>query len=124
MVIVRGRLEPQVGALFTKALAATRETLRSRTPYVSVDMCTKNVSAEAPTGMDTWRNGIADVSTDARGLLAPPQSPTPDDAPADLRAQNEAQGLRIHPRTTMPSWPGDRLDLGYAIDVLRPRDGS
>jgi 5-methylcytosine-specific restriction endonuclease McrA len=41
---------------------------------------------------------------------------------ASLRKRNDAQGLRIHPRTAIPSWPGDRLDVGYAIDVLRPRD--
>jgi hypothetical protein len=44
--------------------------------------------------------------------------------PADpveaLRARHEAAGLRVHPRTTMPSWLGERLDVGYAIDVLHP----
>jgi len=298
MIIVRGRLEPEVGALFVQALAAARETLRPRAPSASSDMSTKNVPAEAPTVRDTWTGiGIADVSTgnvapetptfeqqqaDALGLLAetalhhglnpgapaehlqvvvhvdapvltdgpgqavvedgarvsvetaqrlacdasrvimrhdpdgrvtevgartrtiPPAlrralkhrdrgcrfpgcgvrfgqghhirhwahgGPTtlsnltmlcrrhhravheegfdvvrlpdgalqfslpdgrplpatrapaavPDNASSAIRARNEAQGLRIHPRAAMPSWPGDRLDLGYAIDVLRPR---
>jgi len=51
----------------------------------------------------------------------PPSLTTPDDAAAALRARNEEHGLQIHPRTAIPSWPGDRLDLGYAIDVLRPK---
>jgi hypothetical protein len=37
-----------------------------------------------------------------------------------LRAQNEAAGLHLHARTAMPSWLGERLDVGYAIDVLHP----
>jgi hypothetical protein len=43
------------------------------------------------------------------------------DPVGDLRADNGARGLRIHARTAMPSWLGERLDLGYAIDVLHPR---
>ena len=37
-----------------------------------------------------------------------------------LRARHEAQGLRLHAGTTRPGWLGERLDLGYAIDVLHP----
>jgi hypothetical protein len=41
--------------------------------------------------------------------------------PADaIRARNEAAGLSLHPRTAMPLWLGERLDVGYAIDVLHP----
>jgi len=41
--------------------------------------------------------------------------------PAELlRAQNDAKGLRIHPRTAIPDWFGERLDVGWAIDVLHP----
>ena len=36
------------------------------------------------------------------------------------RAVHDVQGLHLHARTAMPSWPGDRLDVGYAIDVLHP----
>jgi hypothetical protein len=53
-----------------------------------------------------------------------PAVPTPAAVPADpcetLRARHEAQGLDIHARTTMPSWLGERLDVGYALDVLHP----
>lgn len=30
-------------------------------------------------------------------------------------------GLALHARSAMPGWLGERLDLGYAIDVLHPR---
>ena len=53
-----------------------------------------------------------------------PEVPAPAALPADpvaaLRERHEAAGLRLHARTTRPSWLGDRLDLGYAIDVLHP----
>ena len=38
----------------------------------------------------------------------------------ELRAWNEAQGLRLHARTTCPRWYGERLDVGWAIGVLHP----
>jgi len=37
-----------------------------------------------------------------------------------LRAQNQAEGLVLHARTAMPLWQGERLNVGYAIDVLHP----
>jgi 5-methylcytosine-specific restriction endonuclease McrA len=37
-----------------------------------------------------------------------------------VRAQNEVEGLHLHARTAMPSWLGEPLDVGYAIDVLHP----
>ena len=53
-----------------------------------------------------------------------PEVPPPVAIPADpvqaLRARHEAQGLRLHPRTTCPGWLGERLDVGWAIDVLHP----
>jgi hypothetical protein len=57
------------------------------------------------------------------GLLLP-DVPPPARVPADpveaLRARHEAAGLRVHPRTATPSWLGEPLDVGYAIDVLHP----
>ena len=35
-------------------------------------------------------------------------------------AQHDAQGLRLHARTAFPAWLGERLDVGWAIDVLHP----
>ena len=53
-----------------------------------------------------------------------PDVPEPASAPADpvgtLRAHHEAQGLRLHARTGLPGWLGERLDVGWAIDVLHP----
>jgi hypothetical protein len=34
---------------------------------------------------------------------------------------NDDEGLELHPHTATPSWQGERLDVGYAIDVLHPR---
>jgi hypothetical protein len=42
----------------------------------------------------------------------------------ELREDNEARGLQINACTSMPAWLGERLDLGYAIDVLHPRAHS
>ncbi len=53
-----------------------------------------------------------------------PEVPAPAAVPADpvetLRAEHEARGLRVHPRTGCAGWLGERLDLGWAIDVLHP----
>ncbi len=52
-----------------------------------------------------------------------PQVPPPARAPADpvgaLVARHREQGFNIHARTACPTWLGERLDLGWAIDVLR-----
>jgi uncharacterized protein DUF222/HNH endonuclease len=53
-----------------------------------------------------------------------PDVPSPGAVPVDpvhaLRMQHDAQGLLIRARTAMPNWLGERLDVGYAIDVLHP----
>ena len=53
-----------------------------------------------------------------------PEVPSPSEVPEDpakaLRAQHEAVGLELHPRTAMPLGTGERLDVGWAIDVLHP----
>ncbi|PYM82450.1 MAG: hypothetical protein DME13_17520, partial [Candidatus Rokuibacteriota bacterium] len=57
-----------------------------------------------------------------------PDVPSPAAVSADpvhaLRMQHDAQGLPIHARTAMPSWLGERLDVGWAIDVLHPLAAS
>ncbi|HEX9478925.1 MAG TPA: DUF222 domain-containing protein, partial [Methylomirabilota bacterium] len=57
------------------------------------------------------------------GRLLPDVPPTPA-LPADpvsaLRAQHVAQGLQLHARTGLAGWLGERLDVGWAIDVLHP----
>ena len=37
-----------------------------------------------------------------------------------LRARSAAQGLRVHARTDVARWLGERLNVGWAIDVLHP----
>jgi hypothetical protein len=52
---------------------------------------------------------------------APLPPAVPDDPIHALRARNEALGLRLNTSTTRPTWLGERLDVGWAIDVLHPR---
>jgi hypothetical protein len=53
-----------------------------------------------------------------------PEVPAPVAVPGDpvtaLRASHDALGVRLTSRTGCPSWLGERLDVGYAIDVLHP----
>ena len=58
---------------------------------------------------------------DGRPLPAvPPSAPVPADPVDALRAGHESQGLRLHARTGCAGWLGERLDVGWAIDVLHP----
>jgi 5-methylcytosine-specific restriction endonuclease McrA len=50
----------------------------------------------------------------------PPPAAVPADPVAALRAEHVAQGLRLHARTGLPGWLGERLDVGWAIGVLHP----
>ena len=72
--------------------------------------------ARAPDGALQFRR------PDGRPL---PEVPPPVAVPADpvqtLQQQHDSQGLRLHPRTACPGWLGERLDVGWAIDVLHPR---
>jgi hypothetical protein len=59
---------------------------------------------------------------DGRPLPAvQPPAAVPVDPVHALRSHHAAQGLNIHPRTSCPGWLGERLDVGWAIDVLHPR---
>ena len=59
---------------------------------------------------------------DGRALPdVPPPAPLPADPVAALRARHTADGLRFHARTGLAQWLGERLDVGWAIDVLHPR---
>ena len=53
-----------------------------------------------------------------------PEVPSPAAVPGDpvtaLRANHDAQGLRLNARTGYATWLGERLNVGYAIDVLHP----
>jgi hypothetical protein len=37
-----------------------------------------------------------------------------------LRARHDPEGHCLHARTATPGWLGERLDVGWAIDVLHP----
>ena len=54
-----------------------------------------------------------------------PEAPNPPalrgEPVALLRARHAQAGLRITARTSLPFWLGERLDLRWAIDVLRPQ---
>jgi hypothetical protein len=53
-----------------------------------------------------------------------PDVPTPAEVRGDpvhaLRTRHEADGLHLHPRTALPGWLGEPLDVVWAIDVLHP----
>ena len=55
-------------------------------------------------------------------MVAPPAA-VPDDPVQVRRARHEALDLRLHARTAIPGWLGERLDVGWAIDVLHPLAG-
>jgi len=46
------------------------------------------------------------------------------DPVAVLAGEHRDRGIRIGPWTSTLLWRGERLDLSYAIDVLRPHSGS
>jgi hypothetical protein len=51
--------------------------------------------------------------------VSPPPA-LPVDPVEALRARHATQGLRLHARTGLAGWLGERLDVGWAIDVLHP----
>jgi hypothetical protein len=58
------------------------------------------------------------------GWLLPDVPPSPAvaaDPVQAIRQRNVANGLHLYARTAYPDWQGERLDVGYAIDVLHPR---
>jgi Domain of unknown function (DUF222)/HNH endonuclease len=50
----------------------------------------------------------------------PPLPTVPDDPVEALHELNDAEGLELDAHTAKPSWTGESLDVGYAIDVLHP----
>jgi len=51
---------------------------------------------------------------------SPPLPPLATDPMAAVRERNAAAGIQIDAQTSKPGWLGERLDVGYAIDVLHP----
>jgi 5-methylcytosine-specific restriction endonuclease McrA len=50
----------------------------------------------------------------------PPSATVPGDPITVLRACHDAQGLHVNARTGCAGWLGERLNVGWAIDVLHP----
>jgi hypothetical protein len=48
----------------------------------------------------------------------------PDHPASVLRARNDLDGPVIRAHTSTPGWLGERLNVGYAIDVLHPRSAG
>lgn len=58
---------------------------------------------------------------DGRPLPEEPlPAPVPEDSVGALRAGRDAGGLRLTARAACPTWLGERLNVGWAIDVLHP----
>ena len=64
---------------------------------------------------------LAFYRPDGRLLPNVPDRPSPPREPMHaLRAANVAHGVILDARTITPGWLGERLDVGWAIDVLHP----
>ena len=48
----------------------------------------------------------------------------PGDPVEAIRASNEAEGVELDPHSATSGWLGERLDIGYALDMLHPRAGN
>jgi hypothetical protein len=68
-----------------------------------------------PDGELCFRRPNGDVLPDV-----PPPMAVPDEPCHELLARHHAGGLHIDERTSLPISAGERLNLGYAIDVLHP----
>jgi hypothetical protein len=51
----------------------------------------------------------------------PLEATVPGDPLEALITANIDRGLQIDARTALPEWRGERVDVGYVIDVLHPR---
>jgi hypothetical protein len=93
IVVVRGRLEPEVGALLVQALAAAREVLYQR----------------------ARRDATQTPPADATGLIIPA-------AEAPSRAQQQADALALLAETALhheldPGAPGERYQVVVHVDA-------
>jgi 5-methylcytosine-specific restriction endonuclease McrA len=87
-------------------------------------LCRRNHRAVHEEGYQVARGPDGDFQfsqPDGRPLPAvPPPALLPIDPVEAMRAWHAAQGIQLGPRTACPQWLGERLDLGYALDVLHP----
>jgi 5-methylcytosine-specific restriction endonuclease McrA len=87
-------------------------------------LCRQHHRAVHDEGYQVERHADGELRFSRPNGQAIPQVPSPAPLPGDplqaLRARHDANGLVLDSRTTMPDWLGERLDVGYAIDVLHP----
>jgi hypothetical protein len=87
-------------------------------------LCSRHHRAVHEEGYDVERRLDGELEfRRPNGSMLPDVPPSPDvvsDPVAVIRARNEADGLALDARTSTPGWLGERLDVGYAIDVLHP----
>jgi 5-methylcytosine-specific restriction endonuclease McrA len=88
-----------------------------------ISLCRRHHRAVHEEGYRVVRHadGAQFMRPDGRELPdVPPPAVVPDDPVEAIRAENEARQIRIEPRTACARWTGERLDVGWAIDVLHP----
>src|SRR2546422_10457745 len=94
---------------------------RSRISPCSVAATTAPFTRRATSSIDSPNGELRFRRPDGRPL---PEVPPPREVRGDpvkiLRAQHDAEGLVLNARTTTPGWLGERLNVGWAIDVLHP----
>jgi len=105
----------------TSAIGA-RRTDNAVEPGTAVSAGTTAQSTRRGTGVDRYPDGdLCFRRPDGRLLPEVAEGAMVPQAPVDaLRARTTQNGLHIHRATAMPGWLGERLDVGYAIDVLHP----
>ena len=88
-------------------------------------LCRRHHRAVHEEGYQVERRPDGELSfrrPDGRLLPEVPAPPAVADDPVQaLRAMNAASGLHLDAQTTRPGWLWERLDVGYAIDILHPR---
>jgi hypothetical protein len=87
-------------------------------------VCSRHHRAVHEEGYQVERQPDGDLQFRHPAGWAIPYVPPPAEVPADpahaIRARNEAEGLVLDAHTATPGWLGERLDVGYAMDVLHP----
>ena len=151
MVIVQGRLTPEVGAALRRALEAARDgqcrfpgcgNRRCDAHHVRhwadggetaldnlVLLCRRHHRAVHEEGFRITLEPTGEVKfmrPDGRPLLAAPQPPPWTGAPlAPVTERLDQEGVAIDSQTTVPGWRGERVDIGWAVGLLwRPRSAD
>lgn len=88
-------------------------------------LCRRHHRSVHEEGFDIQRMGDGTLQVrrpDGRPIAAVASAPSvPADPVEALRADHATRGVRVAARTGRPGWLGERLDVGWALDVLRPR---